>query len=97
MLNIPARLFFLFHLHLFFLPLLPRCAVGDDWWYYGNNCQFKGSVKDKTNLALATSLSVLGVMLVITLITVFCMKKKYKKRIDDSGVVMANMYSTDKL
>lgn len=71
--------------------------MGDDWWYYGDKCQFKGSVQDKTNLALATSLSVLGVMLVITLVTVFCMKKKYKKRIDDSGVVMANMYSTDKL
>ncbi|XP_037314149.2 meprin A subunit beta isoform X2 [Pungitius pungitius] len=71
-----------------------RCVVGDDWWYYGNSCQHKGSIMDKTTLALASSLSVLGVMLVITVVSVICMKKKYKKRSAVSSVVMENMSAT---
>ncbi|XP_068427211.1 meprin A subunit beta [Clinocottus analis] len=70
-----------------------RCEVGDDWWYYGNSCQHKGSTMDKTTLALASSLSVLGVMLVITAVSVICMKKKYKKRSNDNSVVMENIRS----
>lgn len=56
-----------------------RCAVGNDWWYYGNNCQYKGTQSEKTTLALASSLGVLGAMLVITIISVVCVRKKYKK------------------
>ncbi|XP_041659005.1 meprin A subunit beta [Cheilinus undulatus] len=63
-----------------------RCAVGDDWWYYGDSCQHKGSNKDKTTLALASSLSVLGAMLVITAVSVICVKKKYKKRGKESNM-----------
>ncbi|XP_056248434.1 meprin A subunit beta-like isoform X1 [Seriola aureovittata] len=74
-----------------------RCAVGDDWWYYGDKCQYKGSVMDKTNLALASSLSVLGVMLVVTLVSVICVKKKYKKHSDGNSVVMAKIYNTEKM
>ncbi|XP_069548036.1 meprin A subunit beta [Brachyistius frenatus] len=69
-----------------------RCVVGDDWWYYGDSCQSKGSAKDKTNLALAASLSVLGVMLVITVVSVICVKKKYKKHNDETSVVMENVH-----
>ncbi|XP_033506234.2 meprin A subunit beta [Epinephelus lanceolatus] len=70
-----------------------RCVVGDDWWYYGDSCQYKGSTQDKTTLALASSLSVLGVMLVITAVSVVCVKKKYKKRssANSNSVVMENM------
>ena len=74
------------------LSLLPRCVVGNDWWYYGDNCQYRGSTTDKTNLALASSLSVLGVMLVITVVCVVCLKKKYKKRSNDD-LVMANVHA----
>ncbi|XP_058487037.1 meprin A subunit beta [Solea solea] len=70
-----------------------RCAVGDDWWYYGDGCQYKGSLMDKTTLALATSLSVLGVMMVVTIVSVLCVKKKYKKRSDD-GFNMSNIHAT---
>lgn len=76
--------------------LLSRCVVGDDWWYYGNSCQYKGSTMDKTTLALASSLSVLGVMLVITIVSVICLKKKYKKRSYANSVVMENMSATQK-
>uniref|UniRef100_A0A3Q3KIK9 Metalloendopeptidase n=2 Tax=Monopterus albus TaxID=43700 RepID=A0A3Q3KIK9_MONAL len=71
-----------------------RCVVGDDWWHYGDSCQYKGSDMDKTTLALATSLSVLGVMLVITVVSVICVKKKYKKRNRDSNTVMENIHAT---
>ncbi|CAK6966809.1 meprin A subunit beta, partial [Scomber scombrus] len=69
-----------------------RCVVGNDWWYYGDSCQYRGSTMDKTNLALASSLSVLGVMLVITVVSVVCLKKKYKKQSNDN-LVMANVHA----
>uniref|UniRef100_A0A3B5M6U0 Metalloendopeptidase n=1 Tax=Xiphophorus couchianus TaxID=32473 RepID=A0A3B5M6U0_9TELE len=78
--------------------LLCRCVVGDDWWYYGNVCQHKGSTQDKTTLALASSLSVLGAMLVITVVSVLCVKKKYKKKImnNSSNMYMQNVHANDR-
>lgn len=70
--------------------------MGSDWWYYGDSCQYKGSNSDKTNLALASSLSVLGVMLVITVVSVVCLKKKYKKHTNDSSVGMSNIHAENK-
>uniref|UniRef100_A0A8C6WZE6 Metalloendopeptidase n=1 Tax=Neogobius melanostomus TaxID=47308 RepID=A0A8C6WZE6_9GOBI len=64
-----------------------RCAVGDDWWNYGNSCQYKGTQSEKTTLALASSLGVLGAMLVITVVSVVCVRKKYKKRRSDDLVL----------
>lgn len=63
-----------------------RCVVGDDWWYYGDRCQSRGSISDKTTLALATSLSVLGAMLVITVISVICVKRKYRKKSKSTNI-----------
>lgn len=54
--------------------------MGDDWWYYGDRCQNKGSISEKTTLALASSLSVLGAMVLITVISVICVRKKYRKK-----------------
>lgn len=70
--------------------------VGDDWWYYGDSCQYKGSTKDKTTLALASSLSVLGAMLVITVVSTLCVKKKYKKqaRSNSNGFHMENVHAS---
>lgn len=76
--------------------LLSRCVVGDDWWYYGDRCQFKGSNKDKTTLALASSLSVLAAMVVITAVSVICVKRKYKK-LRKNDVDMENMGNSHKL
>lgn len=75
------------HVHPFPLVsiLVPRCDVGDDWWYYGDRCQHRGSNSDKTTLALASSLSVLAVMLVVTVVSVICVKKKYKKRTNNNN------------
>ncbi|XP_061777107.1 meprin A subunit beta [Nerophis ophidion] len=57
-----------------------RCAVGADWWSYGDSCQHKGSLSDNRTLALASSLSVLAAMLLVTAVTAVCVKKKYKAR-----------------
>ncbi|XP_076601186.1 meprin A subunit beta [Chaetodon auriga] len=73
-----------------------RCAVGDDWWYYGDSCQHKGSIDDKTILAVASSLSVLAAMIVILIVSVICVRKKYKKRKVDNDIVMRNQGATDK-
>uniref|UniRef100_A0A8C5DJY7 Metalloendopeptidase n=1 Tax=Gouania willdenowi TaxID=441366 RepID=A0A8C5DJY7_GOUWI len=69
-----------------------RCVVGSDWWYYGDRCQYKGSIQDKTTLALASSFSVLGAMLVITVISVLCVKK-YNKKSYSNSVVMENIHA----
>lgn len=52
----------------------------DEWWYYGKRCQNKGSISEKTTLALASSLSVLGAMVLITVISVICVRRKYRKK-----------------
>ncbi|XP_049602931.1 meprin A subunit beta [Syngnathus scovelli] len=67
-----------------------KCAVGPDWWFYGDSCQHKGSTADNSILALASSLSVLGVMLVVTVTTAVCLKKKYKKQRYENNLVMGN-------
>lgn len=65
--------------------------MGNDWWYYGDSCQHKGSTQDKTTLALTSSLSVLGVMLVVTVVSVVCVRKKFKKQAIGNGVVQDNV------
>ncbi|KAM3605108.1 uncharacterized protein V6R79_020895 [Siganus canaliculatus] len=65
-----------------------RCVVGDSWWFYGDRCQYRGSNNDKTTLALASSLSVLAAMLLITGVTVYCMRKRYKKSLAENAVKM---------
>ncbi|CAL1579563.1 unnamed protein product [Knipowitschia caucasica] len=67
-----------------------RCAVGDDWWYYGDSCQYEGSQQASTNLVLASSLGVLGAMLVVTVVSVVCVRKKYKKK-SDNNMVLENV------
>ncbi|XP_061588357.1 meprin A subunit beta [Cololabis saira] len=69
-----------------------RCRVGDDWWYYGDRCQYRGSQEETTTLILSSTLPVVAVMLVVTIVTAVCLKKKYKKRAIDDGVVMENTH-----
>ncbi|XP_058250702.1 meprin A subunit beta [Hemibagrus wyckioides] len=62
-----------------------RCSVGDDWWYYGDRCQFKSSKQDGVVTAAVSSVVVFAVMLVVTVVSVVCLKKKYKKKMNDIG------------
>ncbi|KAI5104702.1 meprin A subunit beta isoform X1 [Silurus meridionalis] len=71
-----------------------RCAVGNDWWYYGDRCQFKSSNQDGVVTAAVSSVVVFAVMLVVTIVSVVCLKKKYKKKMKevDGGIIMQNSY-----
>ncbi|XP_061467299.1 meprin A subunit beta [Rhineura floridana] len=59
-----------------------RCPAGADWWYMGEKCENKGSVQDTVVIAVASSLSVFGVMLIVTIVTTSCVKKKYRKQLN---------------
>uniref|UniRef100_A0A4W5KZD0 Meprin A subunit n=1 Tax=Hucho hucho TaxID=62062 RepID=A0A4W5KZD0_9TELE len=73
-----------------------RCAVGDDWWHYGENCQYQGSTQDTMTTALIASFSVLGGMLVVTAVSVVCVKRKNKNSGGggDRGITMSNVTVT---
>ncbi|KAG7275139.1 hypothetical protein CRUP_015793 [Coryphaenoides rupestris] len=62
-----------------------RCAVGGDWWYYGDRCEHYGSESDNLTTTLAASLSVLGVMLVVTVVSVLCVKRSMKRSSSSSS------------
>ncbi|XP_034160039.2 meprin A subunit beta isoform X3 [Pangasianodon hypophthalmus] len=62
-----------------------RCVVGNDWWYYGDRCQFKSSNQDGVVTAVVSSVVVFVVMVVVTVVSVVCLKKKYKKKMNDMG------------
>ncbi|CAI5779580.1 meprin A subunit beta [Podarcis lilfordi] len=59
-----------------------RCPVGADWWYVGEKCEQKGSTQDTVVIAVASSLSIFAVMLIITIVTTSCIKKKYRKKME---------------
>ncbi|XP_022533895.2 meprin A subunit beta [Astyanax mexicanus] len=70
-----------------------RCAVGDDWWYYGVKCQFKSSSQENVVTAAVASVVVFAVMLIVTVVSVVCLKKKYMKKMGDmgTGITMQNL------
>ncbi|KFP79082.1 Meprin A subunit beta, partial [Acanthisitta chloris] len=55
-----------------------RCPAGSDWWYMGEKCERKGSTKENTVIAVSSSIAVFVVMLIVTITTAVCIKKKYK-------------------
>ncbi|XP_037364174.2 meprin A subunit beta [Talpa occidentalis] len=56
-----------------------RCASGPDWWYMGEKCEKRGSTHDTIVIAVSSTVTVFAVMLIITLVSVYCVKKKYSK------------------
>lgn len=60
---------------------LSRCPVGEDWWYIGEKCETKETRQDTVTIAVASSLSIFAVMLIITVVTACCIKKKYTKKL----------------
>ncbi|KAL2097266.1 hypothetical protein ACEWY4_006473 [Coilia grayii] len=59
-----------------------RCASGGDWWYYGDRCQYRGSSQDQMMTAVFAGVGVLAGMLIVTVISVVCVKKKYQKKLN---------------
>ncbi|XP_054840950.1 meprin A subunit beta [Eublepharis macularius] len=61
-----------------------RCPVGADWWYMGEKCETRGSAKDTFVIAVSSTLSVFGIMLIITIVSIICIRKKYRKQLKAS-------------
>ncbi|XP_073439831.1 meprin A subunit beta-like [Dendrobates tinctorius] len=57
-----------------------RCKVTDNWWYVGSKCETKVSSQDTVVIAVSSSVTIFVVMLIITLVSVYCLKKKHKKQ-----------------
>ncbi|KAM4688944.1 meprin A subunit beta-like [Discoglossus pictus] len=72
-----------------------RCKVTKDWWYVGDRCQKKVSSQDTVVIAVSSSVTIFVVMLIITLVSVFCLKKKHKKQMGKVGnsVPLKNEYA----
>ncbi|XP_066186544.1 meprin A subunit beta [Sylvia atricapilla] len=56
-----------------------RCPAGDDWWYMGEKCERKGSTQENIVIAVSSTITVFVVMLIVTITTAVCLKKKYKR------------------
>ncbi|XP_074056811.1 meprin A subunit beta-like isoform X2 [Macrotis lagotis] len=69
-----------------------RCQSGKDWWYVGEKCETKGSTKDTIVIAVSSTAAVFAAMLIVTLVSVYCVKRKYKKRnnINTSNMTLEN-------
>ncbi|NWU89686.1 MEP1B protein, partial [Upupa epops] len=57
-----------------------RCPAGDDWWYMGERCERKGSTQENTVIAVSSTMAVFVVMLIVTVTTAVCLKKKYRPK-----------------
>ncbi|XP_023365937.1 meprin A subunit beta [Otolemur garnettii] len=57
-----------------------RCQAGEDWWYMGERCEKRGSTRDTIVIAASSTAAVFAAMLIVTLVSVYCTKKKYRKR-----------------
>lgn len=62
-----------------FVLLLSRCPAGDNWWYMGKKCERKGSTQENTVIAVSSTIAVFVVMLIVTITTAVCLKKKYSQ------------------
>ncbi|NXD89323.1 MEP1B protein, partial [Chaetorhynchus papuensis] len=56
-----------------------RCPASDNWWYMGEKCERKGSAQENTVIAVSSTITVFVVMLIVTITTAACLKKKYKQ------------------
>lgn len=74
---------------------LCRCAVGQDWWYYGNMCQFRSSVKNNIITAVTASIIVFVIMLAVTVVSVVCVKKKSQRKVTllRGGITLENLHT----
>ncbi len=71
-----------------------RCPVGQDWWYNGDRCQFKSSAQSSVLTAVLASVGVFVVMLMVTVISVLCVKKPQRKwQLEEQGITMKNVVS----
>ncbi|XP_047647635.1 meprin A subunit beta [Phacochoerus africanus] len=72
-----------------------RCPSGEDWWYMGKRCEKRGSRKDIIVIATSSTAAVFALMLVITLVSVYCTRKKYRKEAGShtANTTLENQYA----
>ncbi|XP_064410255.1 LOW QUALITY PROTEIN: meprin A subunit beta [Latimeria chalumnae] len=70
-----------------------RCQVGEDWWFMGERCEKKGKSEDTIIIAVSSCVAVFTVMLVITIVSTYCVKQKYRRKSEDT--VIQNMHTID--
>ncbi|XP_072460593.1 meprin A subunit beta-like isoform X3 [Notamacropus eugenii] len=56
-----------------------RCQSSKDWWYMGERCERKASTIDAIIIEVLFTAIVFAVMLAVTLVSIYCVKKKYSK------------------
>uniref|UniRef100_A0A8B9FZI9 Meprin A subunit n=1 Tax=Amazona collaria TaxID=241587 RepID=A0A8B9FZI9_9PSIT len=56
------------------------CPAADNWWYMGEKCERKGTTQENTVIAVSSTMAVFVVMLIVTITTAVCLKKKYSQR-----------------
>uniref|UniRef100_A0A8C8VHG2 Metalloendopeptidase n=1 Tax=Pelusios castaneus TaxID=367368 RepID=A0A8C8VHG2_9SAUR len=57
-----------------------RCTAGDDWWYMGEKCEKRGSTSENIIIAVSSTIAVFVFMLLVTIISTCCMRKKYHQK-----------------
>uniref|UniRef100_G3VYV7 Metalloendopeptidase n=1 Tax=Sarcophilus harrisii TaxID=9305 RepID=G3VYV7_SARHA len=57
-----------------------RCQSGKDWWYRGEKCETMGSTKNTIFITVLFATGIFISMLIVTLLSVRRVKKKYRKR-----------------
>ncbi|XP_036892816.1 meprin A subunit beta [Sturnira hondurensis] len=57
-----------------------RCPSGEDWWYLGERCEKRGSTRDTIVTTVSSTVGVFVLMLIVTLISVCCIRKKYRNK-----------------
>lgn len=72
-----------------------RCPSGEDWWYVGERCEKRGSTRDTIVTAVSSAAAVLAAMLIVTLVSVYCTRKKYLERASSkaAGTVVENEHA----
>nr|KAF6330467.1 meprin A subunit beta [Myotis myotis] len=62
-----------------------RCPSGEDWWYMGERCEKRGSTRDTIVIAVSSTAAVFGAMLVVTLVSVYCTRKRYRQKMGSNA------------
>lgn len=62
-----------------------RCSSGDDWWYSGQRCEKRGSTRDTIIIAVSSTAAVFALMLIVTLVSVYCTRNKYRAKGSSPG------------
>ncbi|KAM6217530.1 meprin A subunit beta [Rhynchocyon petersi] len=65
-----------------------RCPSGADWWYMGERCEKRGSTQDTIIIATSSTITVFVLMLIITLVTAYCIRKKYRTESSENTTAM---------